>query len=149
MIWYETHSFGDRSAMGSRDIRPMRDFRGIRAWRKAKALAISFRRQTETFPRGYGGFKSQLLNSVESIGFNICEGCGAATNKEYARFLDISIKSTTEFEGQLEYAYEYGLLSESQYRAYLTETIDIRKMLDSLRRKVLEEDDDGRSNRQQ
>ena len=40
--------------------------------------------------------KSQMVNAGESIAFNIVEGCGSRSPKEFARFLDISTKSTLE-----------------------------------------------------
>jgi four helix bundle protein len=43
-----------------------------------------------------------MLRAAESIPFNIVEGCGAHTRKDFARFLDISIKSSLELEAQLQ-----------------------------------------------
>lgn len=43
-----------------------------------------------------------MIRAAESITTNIVEGCGAATRREFARFLDISIKSTSELEYQLQ-----------------------------------------------
>ena len=40
---------------------------------------------------GFAHLRSQLTGAAASMPANIVEGCGAATNKEFARFLDISI----------------------------------------------------------
>lgn len=69
--------------------------------------------------------------------FNIVEGCGGRTLKEFARFLDISIKSTSELESQLELAKDYGALAVSDYRTLATEVVEIRRMLCAYRAKVL------------
>jgi four helix bundle protein len=79
-----------------------------------------------------------MVSSAESIAFNVVEGCGASTPKEFARFLDISIKSTGELEYQLQLATDADLLSARISSPLSTETVEIRKMLCGLRRKVLE-----------
>lgn len=79
-----------------------------------------------------------MISSGESVVFNIVEGCGAAGSKEFARFLDISIKSTGELEYQLELAVEAELLSDLKGRPLAAEAVEIRRMLCVLRRRVLE-----------
>jgi four helix bundle protein len=44
----------------------------------------------------YTELKSQITRAAESTGYNIVEGSADATRKEFARFLDVSIKSTSE-----------------------------------------------------
>lgn len=78
-----------------------------------------------------------MLSAAESIVFNIVEGCGSATSKELARFLDISIKSTCELEYQLQLATDCNLLPRHVWIPLSAETIEIRRMLCGLRRKVL------------
>ena len=120
----------------------MQSFRKLEVWRRAHAHAINVRRATNAFPRsGYTSLKGQIRESAESIPFNIVEGCGADTNKEFARFLGISIKSTMELEGELQMAYDNGILSYRLWRSLTQETIEIRKMLWGLRKKVLAEVD--------
>jgi four helix bundle protein len=79
-----------------------------------------------------------MISSAESIAFNIVEGCGAAGAKEFARFLDISIKSTGELEYQLQLSVDSDLLSRSTGQPLAAETVEIRRMLCVLRRRVLE-----------
>ena len=72
----------------------MQDYRRLRVYANAHALAISVRAATRVFPRsGYASLKSQMTSAAESIGFNIVEGCCASSQKEFARFLEIAIKS--------------------------------------------------------
>jgi four helix bundle protein len=78
-----------------------------------------------------------MANAAESIAFNIVEGCGSTSSKEFARFLDISIKSTCELEYQLQLATDSGLLSRRVWSPLSAETVEIRRMLCGLRRKVL------------
>jgi four helix bundle protein len=81
-----------------------------------------------------------MISAAESIAFNIVEGCGSATQKEFARFLDISIKSSCELEYQLQLATDCGVLSRSDWQQLSAETVEIRRMICGLRRRVLEAD---------
>ena len=68
---------------------------------------------------------------------NIVEGCGAASPKDFARFLDHSIKSSSELESQLELARDYGILPNRQYQELAAETVEIRRMICGYRSKLL------------
>ena len=90
------------------------------------------------FPRnGYSALRGQMIRSAESIPFNIAEGCGASSRKEFARYLSISIKSTSELESQLQLSRDYGILPRDTWQKAANETEEIRKMLHGLRKKVL------------
>jgi four helix bundle protein len=116
----------------------MQDYRNLRVFRKAHEHTLSVRRATHRFPRtGYSDFKSQIIRAVESIVFNIVEGCGASTQKEFARFLDISIKSSNELEYQLSLAKDYEILEDADWKPLNKRTVDIRRMLCGLRATVL------------
>jgi four helix bundle protein len=115
-------------------------------WRRAHRFAVAIRRCTRTFPRtGYADLRSQLTRAAESIASNIVEGCGAATPKEFARYLDISIKSTSEAEYQLELAKDYGVLGTQAWARLTREATEIRKMVFGLRRAVLNAADGSRT----
>jgi four helix bundle protein len=116
----------------------MQDFRRLLVWERAHGLVLGVRRGIRKFSRSErGSLKSQMTNAAESIAFNIVEGCGANSSKEFARFLDISIKSTSELEYQLQLATDAGLLPSRVCGALSAETVEIRRMLCGLRRKVL------------
>jgi four helix bundle protein len=120
----------------------MRDFRKIRAWQRAHALAIALHRLSRGFTRaGHARLRAQLTNAADSIAENIVEGCGAATNKEFARFLDMSIKSANETEYHLLSSHEHTLVSPDDWQKYTAETIEVRKMTYMYRKRVLEDDD--------
>ncbi len=87
---------------------------------------------------GYSSLKSQMVRSSESVAFNIVEGCGAVSQKEFARFLEMSIKSSSELESQLELAKDYGALGSRQWMTLSAEVVEIRKMTCGLRRRVRE-----------
>lgn len=116
----------------------MQDFRRLLVWERAHELALGVRRGVRKFPRSErGSLKSQMTSAAESIAFNIVEGCGSTSSKEFARFLEISIRSASELEGQLQLATDAGLLQRSVSGGLSAETVEIRRMLCGLRRKVL------------
>src|SRR5689334_21880310 len=108
----------------------MRDFRHIRAWQRAHALSIALHRLASDFGRqGHAKLRAQLTSSVHSIATNIVEGCGAVTHREFARYLDISIKSSNETEYHLLTSRDLQLISRADWQRYTTETIEVRKMI--------------------
>ena len=121
----------------------MQDYRKLHVWRKAHALALNVRQCTMRFPRaGFGELKLQITSSAESIPSNIVEGCGAFSRKEFARFLAISIKSANEMEYQLLLVRDNSILNPTAWESLTSQTIEVRKMLCSLRAKVLESESD-------
>ena len=121
----------------------MRDFKRITAWQRAHALAIALHKRTKRFPRaGYARLTAQLTAAADSIKDTIAVGCGAATNKEFAQFLDMSIKSANETEGHLLSARDLELLSLDEWQKFTAETIEIRKMVYVYRKRVIETGDD-------
>lgn len=116
----------------------MQNFRRLLVWQRSHELVLGIRKAVKRFPRSErGSLKSQMVNAAESVAFNIVEGCGSTSSKEFARFLDISIKSTCELEGQLQLATDAGLMQHHTWSPLSTETEEIRRMLCGLRKKVL------------
>ena len=121
----------------------MRDFKRIKAWQRAHALSIALHKRTKRFgPAGYARLRAQLTGAADSMKDTIAEGCGAATNKEFARFLDMAIKSANETEGHLLAARDLDLFSHDEWQKFTAETIEIRKMVYTYRKRVLETADE-------
>jgi four helix bundle protein len=119
---------------------PMQDFRRLDVWARAHRFATTIRRLARSFVGVDSDFKDQLADAAESIPSNIVEGCGAATNKEFARYLDMSIKSAFEVDYRLELARDYELITEATWQEHTAEVVEIRKMTYGLRRTVLARD---------
>jgi len=116
----------------------MQDYKRLDVWSRAHAHNLAVRQSTNRFPRtGFAALKSQVTRAAESIAFNIVEGCGSASQKDFSRFLDIAIKSAFELEYQLLLGRDYGVLQDAEWTAMSNETIEIRKMLYRLRQKVI------------
>ena len=118
---------------------PVQDFKHIQAWQRAHALAIALHKAASHFSRaGHAHLRSQLTRAADGISTNIAEGCGASTTKEFARFLDISIKSANESEHHLLSARDLDLFSPEAWQKFTAETIEIRKMTHGYRKKVIQ-----------
>jgi four helix bundle protein len=116
----------------------MQDFRRLVVWQRAHAFVLDVRRATDAFPRaGHAALKSQIRRAAESIASNIVEGCAAASRKDFARYLDISIKSASEVDYQLQLARDLGVLGHDAWKPLAREVVELRKMLSGLRRTVL------------
>ena len=119
----------------------MRDFRKIKAWQRAHALAIAMYKLTRGYRRaGFAGLRSQLTDAAGSISTNIVEGCGAPSNKEFARYLAMSIDSANETEYHLLTSRDLSLIEPNDWQKYTAETIEVRKMIYTYRVKVLSDD---------
>jgi four helix bundle protein len=119
----------------------MRDFKRIKAWQRAHTLTIAIEKLTRGFTRrGHAALRSQLNRSAGSIAANIVEGCNASTNKEFARYLTISINSANETEYHLLSSRDFSLVPLDDWQKYSAETIAVRKMVYAYRKKVLESD---------
>ena len=78
-----------------------------------------------------------MVRAAESVVLNIVEGCGSRTSKDFARFLDIAVKSTMEVEVQLDLAKGHGVLPPRHWETLTIEAVDTRRMLCGLRARVL------------
>lgn len=77
----------------------------------------------------------QLLRSVESIRFNIAEGCGLNSDAQLARHILIALGSANEAQDQLDALNDLGLVSGDD-RALSDEARQLRAMLASLHRRL-------------
>ena len=81
----------------------MSNFRNLQIWQKSMTLTTNIYVATNNFPKEeIFALTSQIRRSSISIPSNIAEGFGRNGNKEYLRFLNISIASLFELQTQLE-----------------------------------------------
>jgi four helix bundle protein len=80
----------------------MKNFKQLLVWQKGFDIAIQSFQLTRHFPAEVKfGLSSQITKSAVSIPSNIAEGSSRASEKEYIRFLEISLGSSYELETQL------------------------------------------------
>ena len=80
----------------------MRNFRDLDIWKEARILVKEIYILTEFLPENEKfGLISQINRCAISIPSNIAEGCAKSSNKDFCRFLEISLGSCYELETQL------------------------------------------------
>ena len=118
----------------------MKDFRDLKVWEKAHRLTISIYRVTSTFPAEERyGLTSQLRRAAVSIPANIAEGCGRSGDRDFARFLQMSMGSATELEYHLLLVHDLGFVETATYEDLEAQTTEVKRMLASLIRKLTAE----------
>lgn len=71
-----------------------------------------------------------------SIPANIVEGRAKSSEKEFARFLKISLSSSTELEYHLIVAKDVGAIDQKAFLSLLEQTLEVRMMLHGLLKRI-------------
>jgi four helix bundle protein len=80
----------------------MHNFRKLDIWLKSMDLVVEIFNLTSVFPNHEKfGLSSQMQRSAVSIPSNIAEGSAKSSNKDFARFLEMSLGSSYELETEL------------------------------------------------
>ena len=99
----------------------MKDFKELRVWSKAHELTVLVYKLTRAFPRDeVYGLTSQVRRSAASVGANIAEGCGSASETEYHLLL----------------AKDLGFLQETDFQVAEQAVVVVQRMLTALVQKV-------------
>lgn len=78
------------------------NFKNLNIWRLSIDLANDVYILTDLFPKNEEfGLKSQLRRCSVSIASNIAEGSSRSSNKDFNRFLEISLGSLYELQTQI------------------------------------------------
>jgi four helix bundle protein len=113
----------------------MNDFRNLKVWRRAHALALHVYRTTAPFPAAERfGLTSQLRRAAVSVAANIAEGCGRRTRNEEAQFLHVALGSAKEVEYLTLLAQDLGLLDGASSTAGSALCTEVQRMLVGLLR---------------
>lgn len=115
----------------------MRNFRDLEVWKDSILLVKRIYSVTNFFPNEEKfGLVSQINRCSVSIPSNIAEGCSRTSQKDFSRFLQISLGSTFELETQIEIAKEIGFIDAILYLEIITELNIIQKRIQSLKKYV-------------
>nr|WP_295929319.1 four helix bundle protein [uncultured Dyadobacter sp.] len=115
----------------------MRDFRRYDVWRISHEFVLEVYTLTRQFPSNETyGITSHIRRASVSIPTNFCEGCGRATDSEFARFIHISSGSAHEVEYLLQLSKDLEYLPETDY-LLLDEKINlVKRMLYNLEKSI-------------
>ena len=109
-------------------------YRNLIVWQKSMQFSRQVYRLIERFPAAEKyALSDQVRRAVVSVPSNIAEGCGRASNRDYAHFLSIARGSLYETMTQLEMAKELGYLETIDEVETLA--AEISRMLTTLMKK--------------
>jgi four helix bundle protein len=115
----------------------MRNFKELKIWQKGFDIAVNSFKLVNAFPKEEKyGISAQITKAAVSIPSNIAEGSSRKSEKDYNRFLEISLGSGFELETQLliASAVNYG---DADSRADILKDLDEeQKMLMSFMNKL-------------
>ncbi|MNK51005.1 hypothetical protein D3C87_698970 [compost metagenome] len=115
----------------------MRNFRDLEVWKSSVLFVKRIYQLTDTFPNTEKfGLISQISRCAVSIPSNIAEGCSRNSQKDFSRFLQISLGSSFELETQIEITKELNFINEEQYLEIISELHIIQKRIQSLKKYV-------------
>jgi four helix bundle protein len=115
----------------------MSNFRNLLIWQKSMELVTKVYKTTSKFPKEeLFGLTSQIRRSAISIPSNIAEGFGRDSNKEYLRYLNISISSLFEFQTQLVISFNITYLNQEEFNSIYEDSREIERMLVSFINKI-------------
>ena len=94
----------------------MQPYQRFRVWQLSHQLVLAIYRATSTWPKSERfELTSQTRRSSYSIPMNIAEGSAKRGPREFRRYLDIALGSTSELSYCLLLAKDLGYLKESEW----------------------------------
>jgi four helix bundle protein len=115
----------------------MKNFKELKIWNKGFDIAVKTFKLVNTFPKEEKfGVCSQMTKSAVSISSNIAEGSSRTSQRDYLRFIEISLGSTFELETQLLIAQAVGFGTNQLRDEILRDINEEEKMLISFMNKL-------------
>lgn len=115
----------------------MNKLKELKVYQKALFFTKPVRQTVRKFPKDeLFGLTSQFKRAADSIVLNIAEGAGNSSKKEFARFLDYSIRSGFECIGCLDIALANGSIDQSLYQQLANQANEIIAMVYGLQKSL-------------
>lgn len=109
-------------------------FEDLKIWQKSFALSDKIHLIALNFPKiELFSLASQIKRAADSVVLNICEGSTGLSNAEFARFLNISLRSAIEVVGCLMLAKKRNYITENEYTKLYNEYDHLCKMITKFR----------------
>ncbi len=101
----------------------MRNFKELKIWQKGFEIAVKvYRNVLDALPKTEQfGLRTQMSRATVSIPSNVAEGSSRLSDKDYARFIEISLGSSYELETQLLISKELHLADQKSLESILSD----------------------------
>jgi len=108
----------------------MHRFKELEIWKRSRLFCSKTYELTSKFPESEKfGITNQLRRASVSIPSNIAEGSSRSSNKDFSRFLQITLGSAYEIETQLLIAFDLKFISKYELENMTYELEQIIKMI--------------------
>ena len=115
----------------------MRNFKKLQIWQKGFEIAVESFRVVDSFPTSQKfSLAQQVTRAATSIPSNIAEGSSRRSEKDYCRFIEISLGSSFELETQLLIAKAVNFGDINRITNTLNKLDEEQKMLIAFARKL-------------
>ena len=115
----------------------MHNFRKLDNWTKSVDLVTEIYQLTNSFPsQERFGLMSQMQRAAVSIPTNIAEGSAKSSNKDFARFLEMSMGFLLELETELIIAVNLKYIDLAIFENIKNKIIELQKMLTGFKNKL-------------
>lgn len=108
----------------------MHRFKELEIWKRSRLFCSEIYKITAGFPESEKfGLTNQLRRASVSLPSNMAEGSSRQSNKDFSRFLEITLGSCYEIETQLIIASDLKFISERELEIINNELQEIIKMI--------------------
>jgi four helix bundle protein len=113
----------------------MKSHKDLTVWQKSVEMVTTVYSETKKWPKEeLYGLISQVRRASVSIPSNIAEGAGRGSQKEFTRFLSISLGSLAELETQIVIAQKLGYIDD--IANFDQDLQEIRRMIIGLKKRL-------------
>jgi len=110
----------------------MHNFKKLDIWIKSMSLVKEIYILTNKFPKSEQfGMISQIQRSAVSVPANIAEGSAKSSNKDFSRFLEISMGSACELETLIILSKNLNYIDNNCYESIEKQIQEIQRMIKS------------------
>lgn len=111
------------------------NFRNLNIWKLSIELTSQVYLLSNLFPKSEEfGLKSQMRRCAISVSSNIAEGSSRTSNKDFNRFLEMSLGSLFELQTQAIVSKMQNFISEEDFNKIDIQIIELQKMISGFQR---------------
>ncbi|MCJ8155531.1 four helix bundle protein [Chryseobacterium sp. SSA4.19] len=113
------------------------NFKNLSIWKLSIELADNIYILTDGFPKNEEfGLKSQLRRCAVSVASNIAEGSSRSSNKDFNRFLEISLGSLYEMQTQIIISSNRNYFESAKIEIIENKITELQRMISGFQRNL-------------